>query len=569
MARNANTTNGAGLVLSAMIFIAVGIGVLIGVQRFIADARYVAHTNAVIAQVDAFEARLRDAESAQRGFLLTSDVDYLAAYRINQAQLTPILQELKVLVADNAPQMARVDQMVELEQQRFKQIADNLDRFRESGLEAARAGIDAQTPVVSSRIRALSRQMVAEEEALLVQRSRSSQRSANVLRGLALLGIPLGILLLGGVFARLLHEVRRRALAENRAGVDALRLQSSVAELEQHSAALSELNQYARLLQNCHQPEEAVALTTEQVARWLPGSVGTVYRIRASRDYAEALAQWGQAASPAPVLVAPGDCWSLRRGLPHTSHAGQTAARCTHLGPVSPDRPATESICIPLTAQGVQLGFMQMYPDQNGMQEYLPLVQAAAEQLAMTLHTLSLQERLRVQSIRDPLTGLYNRRYLEESLSRELARCHRRQLPVSLMMLDVDHFKAFNDKHGHPGGDALLAALGKVLEGLVRTEDIACRYGGEEFTLILPETGIAQARERAAMVLAAVSAMQVAHMGHVLPPVTASIGVAETRQDEGGMESLLQRADSALYQAKQAGRNTVVVDGVPPAPSLE
>ena len=189
----------------------------------------------------------------------------------------------------------------------------------------------------------------------------------------------------------------------------------------------------------------------------------------------------------------------------------------------------------------------------------MALVQAAADQLSMTLHTLSLQEKLRVQSIRDPLTGLFNRRYLEESLVRELARCQRRGLSFSVLMLDVDHFKRFNDTHGHPGGDALLAALGKLLQTQLRAEDIACRYGGEEFTVLLPEAGAEQASLRAEQLLQAIRALRVEHMGHELPAVTASIGIAVAGRD--GAEHLLQRADQALYRAKQEGRDRVVVDG--------
>src|SRR5690606_31677351 len=139
---------------------------------------------------------------------------------------------------------------------------------------------------------------------------------------------------------------------------------------------------------------------------------------------------------------------------------------------------------------------------------------------------LSLRERLRLQSIRDPLTGLFSRRYLEESAARELARCERRDCPLSLLMLDIDHFKAFNDLHGHAGGDALLARFGKLLAEHSRGEDIACRYGGEEFTLILPEAPAEAALQRAEAIRAAVGGMRVRHMDRELPKVTVSIGVA-------------------------------------------
>ena len=177
----------------------------------------------------------------------------------------------------------------------------------------------------------------------------------------------------------------------------------------------------------------------------------------------------------------------------------------------------------------------------------------------MTLATLSLQDRLRQQSIRDPLSGLYNRRYLEESAQRELTRCGRRGQPLSLLMLDIDHFKKFNDTHGHPGGDALLAQFGQLLQSMTRGEDIACRYGGEEFTLILPEAGSDAAFQRADAIRAAVEAMQVTHLGAALGKVTVSIGVATYPEHGATPDGLMRLADDALYRAKRAGRNRVEV----------
>lgn len=556
--RKANITNWAGLLVAATIFVGVGAGVLWGVQRFIADARYVAHTNEVIASVEAFEARLRDAESAQRGYLLTNQVDYLVAYRSNQDQLQPLLDRLQVLVADNPQQRAQVERMQQLESERLAQINRNLERYRHGGLDQARLGINAQVLAVSTQIRELAQQLISAERELLVQRDLSSQRSALSLRVLALTGIPLGIVLLGLVYLRLWRETRRRARAERRHEEAAARLQQSLADAEHHSAGLAELTRYAGLLQNCHRAEEAVTLTTQLLAALLPGSGGTVYRIRASRDYAEELAQWGQHVVDSQALVAPEECWALRRGQLHLNAADALAARCGHLAQAVPGT-AGQLACIPLTAQGVQVGFIYVSTPATAVLAQMELVHAAAEQLSMTLHTISLQEKLRVQSIRDPLTGLFNRRYLEESLVRELARCQRRGLPFSVLMLDVDHFKTFNDTHGHPGGDALLAALGKLLQTQLRTEDIACRYGGEEFTVLLPEASVEQASARAAQLLQAIRALRVEHMGHELPAVTASIGIAVAGRD--GAEHLLQRADQALYRAKHEGRNRVVVDG--------
>ena len=169
------------------------------------------------------------------------------------------------------------------------------------------------------------------------------------------------------------------------------------------------------------------------------------------------------------------------------------------------------------------------------------------------------------QSLHDPLTGLYNRRYLEEHLQRELLRGERRHRPLTVVMLDVDHFKRFNDRHGHAAGDALLAKVGQTLREMVRNEDVACRYGGEEFTLVLPETDRGTGLRRAEEIRAAIGAITVLHAREVLGPVTASLGLAVYPEDAKDGASLVQLADAALYRAKHAGRNRVVVHGETPA----
>ncbi len=555
--RGRRTASVAGLVLAAGVFVAIAVGVLLVAQRFIADANQVAHTRQVISHLDAFEARLRDAESAQRGYLLTGDVDYLADYRGNRGQIEPLLEQLAVLVQDNPLQQQRVGQLARLGQLRMRQIDRNLTRYRTEGLAAAQAAIGPDVMQVSSAIRTQARQLLQREQELLAERDRSSRRSADLLRLLAVLGIPFGILVLTLVYQRMLREIRHRGQAERSRSEANAQLVESVQQLERQGVDLAELNRYGGLLLSCGNSEEAVELTTRLLARLLPDAGGTVYRMKASADYAEALAHWGVPAARSVEVVSPEQCWALRRGLPHLSGQGHGALRCAHI-----DAPeigiSVATACVPLAAQGTQLGFIYLSSHEATAEGRMALVEAAAEQLSMALHNLHLQQRLRLQSIREPLTGLYNRRYLEESLARELGRCERRKLPLSLLMLDLDHFKAFNDLHGHPGGDALLAGFGQLLQQHARTEDIPCRYGGEEFTLILPEADTAAALTCAERIVAAVRHMRVQHQGRELPAVTVSVGLATWQSGEDGA-ALMRRADAALYRAKRSGRDRVEV----------
>jgi diguanylate cyclase (GGDEF)-like protein len=180
-----------------------------------------------------------------------------------------------------------------------------------------------------------------------------------------------------------------------------------------------------------------------------------------------------------------------------------------------------------------------------------------AEHIAMALSNLKLHETLRSQSIRDPLTGLFNRRFMEESLALELRRAIRNHRPLGVIMLDLDRFKHFNDTHGHDAGDTLLRELGTLLQTTIRGEDIACRYGGEEFTLILPEGGADVIHQRAEAVREAVKRLDVLHRGQQLGRITASLGIAVFPDHGRTGEALLQAADAALYQSKDGGGDRV------------
>jgi diguanylate cyclase (GGDEF)-like protein len=169
-----------------------------------------------------------------------------------------------------------------------------------------------------------------------------------------------------------------------------------------------------------------------------------------------------------------------------------------------------------------------------------------------------LRERLRLQSTRDPLTELFNRRYMEESLDRELRRAIRKEIPLSVMMVDIDHFKKFNDAYGHEAGDWLLQELARIFRTQLRAEDIACRYGGEEFTLILPELARDSAADRAEELLKAIRASEVQYRGKPLPRFSISVGVATCPRNGVTREALLLAADRALYTAKEQGRDRAV-----------
>jgi diguanylate cyclase (GGDEF)-like protein len=342
-------------------------------------------------------------------------------------------------------------------------------------------------------------------------------------------------------------------------------LHTTVKKLETLSRQMALLNRMGDMLQACRSVGETYSVIIDTAQQLFPHDAGAL-ALNAEDGTFGIVSTWGEAAGVGTHFELD-DCWALRRSRLHVVEPGEGSALCGHLGTA----PLGGYICAPLMVQGERLGVLHLQCDVRPRrrpqasdflhaQERKQLVHTAAEHIALAVANLRLQESLRVQSIRDPLTGLYNRRHMEESLHREIDRARRRGLPVGIIMTDVDHFKRFNDSFGHQAGDALLRALGRFLGVHVRSEDIACRYGGEEFILILPGASMAIAEQRAERLRHDVEhELRVQYHGAELPPVTISLGVAVYPGCAGSADLVVKAADAALYAAKAAGRNRVMV----------
>jgi len=266
------------------------------------------------------------------------------------------------------------------------------------------------------------------------------------------------------------------------------------------------------------------------------------------------VAVWGDT-SLGERVFAPDDCWALRRGRIHWVEDTRTGLLCKHLHRPSPPG----YLCVPMMAQSEALGVLHLSQAEDSCmtESKQRLAVTMAEHIAMALSNLKLHETLRSQSIRDPLTGLFNRRFMEESLELELRRASRNQRPLGVIMTDLDHFKHFNDTFGHEAGDTLLRELGALMQTNIRGEDIACRYGGEEFTLIMPEGSLEVTRQRADFLREAIKHLDIQHRGQPLGRITASMGVAVFPEHGRTGKGLLEAADSALYWSKNEGRDRV------------
>jgi diguanylate cyclase (GGDEF)-like protein/PAS domain S-box-containing protein len=336
------------------------------------------------------------------------------------------------------------------------------------------------------------------------------------------------------------------------------KLQALVAQVEDRNRTMTLANEMADILQACQASEEAYGAVAHFMPRFFPEDRGALYMLNNSRNLFEAVATWGDP-PPGASVFAPEDCWSVRRGRPHKVNHPRDALICRHVAPAS----AGGYLCVPMIAQGETLGVLHIdlepqpathEPGVSVTKEQLAL--ALGEDMALALANLKLRETLRSQAIRDPLTGLFNRRYMEETLERELKRSKRTGSSLAVIMMDLDHFKQYNDTFGHNAGDELLSALGSLFKSQIREEDIACRYGGEEFLLIIPSATKEVALERAELFRQAVRQMHKHHRN--VKSITLSLGLAVYPDHGASSLELIRAADVALYQAKRAGRDRVV-----------
>jgi len=407
-------------------------------------------------------------------------------------------------------------------------------------------------------------------------RSRASYRKT---RAVALSLILLAVIVAAGIAVfvtfRMVSEIKTRMQAEHAVeevnaaleqkvvertqelAIAEGQLRSSLNDLKQYSSEIEAVNELVELLQSCFTLEEAYTQVTRVLPRFFSG--GELLMLNPSRNLLDSAAAWGSASTKQGPF-SPETCWALRRGRAHVGSAGEFGPLCGHVDHTQ----VASHLCIPMVAQGESLGVLCIQdpapPSDPGLvQRTQRFATALAEQMSLAFANLMLRETLKFQSVRDSLTGLFNRRHMEESLARELLRAARNHKPVAVLMLDLDHFKRFNDSFGHEAGDILLRELGSLLASQIRGGDIACRYGGEEFLIILVDADVDAAAHRAETLKEQIRNMHIHDRGRTLPQVTVSMGVAGFPAHGTSAQQIINCADRALYQAKTSGRDRVVV----------
>lgn len=351
-----------------------------------------------------------------------------------------------------------------------------------------------------------------------------------------------------------------RIFREN--GLERQRLEAERNADQVKRTLLSRLTQRMQECETMHQLERVIESFVPQIA---PGLAGRLYLFDESRKLLVEVSAWlGPVHSHSEF--APATCWALQRGELHRPKGHAADVPCDHL---DGSAQKFDSICLPLIAQRAILGLLYLEPRSDLSEPLLDIseiyLKLLAENIGLAAGNLRLRDTLRAMAMADPLTGLANRRQLEAVLESRLAEANNAREPISCIMLDVDHFKHFNDQFGHDAGDAVLRVVGEFLKQSTRDTD-AFRYGGEEFLLLMPQMDPEQAGRRAEEIRNGIAKLQVKHGGRDVGSITASVGVA-TAPDQCAFGGIIQAADAALLRAKESGRNRVEIASIGQATS--
>jgi diguanylate cyclase (GGDEF)-like protein len=561
-----------GLVAAAVMCITAAVPPLS--LNWVNDARAVRALNqSQLASLQHVQQLLVDAETGQRGYVITGQEEFLLPYEVAVATLPGELHLLELRYANESPSERKtVREILQHAQLKLAELTRTVQLRRTGSFAAVQSIVtDGEGRREMEEVRQRIDKMSKDEADGLA--SLDAALNDKIWRAmlLSLVGTFMTIGLLVFLASSMLRALRERERAMTQASHVSTQLTEGMSVLRRRNQEVSTLGEMSRVLQTQMSLLESLEVASVFCTRLLPGTQGEVYLFRNSADLLELAGRWGtDVGEAAGEMMEPSACWSLRRGQMHCClQAGDL--RCHHLPPQEGD--SAFDLCLPLISYGEVLGLMHVHGSATAVtppgsiEQVSTMAQAIAEQVALTLSNAKLRQVLRDQSIRDPLTGLYNRRYMEETLARELARAARHRTPLALVVADLDHFKRINDAHGHATGDTVLRAAARQMAALVRTGDVACRYGGEEFVLILPEcskeAAITKAEELAGRLRTLAVGVEVGQANDAASAirVTASFGVAGSVEDGSDPVALFEAADRAVYAAKRAGRDRVMPAG--------
>jgi diguanylate cyclase (GGDEF)-like protein len=515
------------------------------------SSQWVKHSYIVSASLELESQRIDRIEPAIKLYQLTRDDDQYRIAETNAVSLYSHALDLQDLVNDNPGQARLAGQLT----------------AQASALVSSVNGLTAQSPPPDQQVlgcrETISLMQRAEAE-LLSERTKQTDAEDRLGESVGISSTLFSLIVVVILFGFLIRDLRQHHRYQKQLTDTNDQLGETVHALELRARETELMAEARNELQLCMNSQQAQASTARSLERILPATRGAICMINSSLQQVEIASSWNDPASllDSFSLVS---CCGLRSGHARWRKPNKSAVHCEHFTGTEPER----YLCLPVAAHGETLGMIYIECPSAGVaamvESQAPLLSEMIEMASMAIASLNLRNRLEHQSVRDGLTGLFNRHFMEIALERELRRADRQQTPVSLLILDVDHFKKFNDNFGHQAGDCILQHVAEILKHMLRGEDVICRYGGEEFIAILPGMSFESVHERAEQLRRKVSEAHPQFGGENLRGVTVSVGVAMYPLHADSAETLVRAADRALYEAKHQGRNRVVTARLPGA----
>lgn len=553
MNKPAKSTNAIKLILLAAlgsILFTVGSAFFLfrNTQSLTSAARWAEHTQEVLLSIQSTSDLAQRIESGSRFYRVTQDEIQLSNSRRNAVQLRTRAIRLRSLIADNINQTANLNELDTCSTALVHDLSTNPPDF-----------VHAEAHVLHCQ-QTLSL-MAGQEQELLKQRDETTQHRSQIsmVTELILVGICFSTLIV--LFGLLLRDAIQRGRIAEIAAHTNQELSNSVQTLQNHAREVQLLSITRDDLQLCTDASQVHRSAAFRFSELLPGTNGSLCIINSSRNMVETVSNWSleNLGSGIAEIFPPETCCGLRSGQLRWRAPEASQIDCSHFIGSAPGC----YLCVPLVAHGDTIGVLYIgcphEADREIVESRIEGIRQLVQLTAMALASLEMRKKLEHQSIRDGLTGLFNRHFLEIALERELARVSRRKGSLAVLMMDIDHFKKLNDQFGHSAGDAVLKEVAHTFSTCVRTEDLVCRYGGEEFTIILPDITPEAALNRAEVIRKAVENLRTELDNDLYSSVTVSIGAAIFPKDGQSSEFLLRHADAALYRAKREGRNRVVM----------
>ena len=509
---------------------------------------YVQRTHEVLHEMDGVEDGIQDARESWLHYVLTPEKQDQVSFA--DAEVRIWTQLANVYRLDTEHQQA-IEKLRGLIKDELSQLSDDMQTKRTKLIYHTKESDEKR-----DRVRDAIQNFKDEEVRILRDRNAAAEQRAEQITQSVTVRIVLFSIFMGALFMLVMRDSKKLRIAEQKALFAQTRLEGSLLQLQSETENSRLLNELQADFQICVNAHEAYKVAATYLHKLIPGSGGSVFSLYGAEDRIEAVAVWPETEEPfGSGTYSTEDCCAVRGGRLHTHLDTPRGLSCRHFHGPTP----TAYICFPLSALGETLGILHVHAASASLftASRLTLIQQIGEYAALRLANLKLKEKLQDQSIRDPLTGLYNRRFLETTLEQQLRRSGEADTGTGIIMADIDGFKSFNDTFGHEAGDHVLKEIGALLRHSVRGEDIVCRYGGEEFLTVIPDSSPESVCERAELMRSAISRLELEHQGRPLGKITASFGVSFSQAGSLTSDMLLRHADEALYIAKRSGCDCV------------